>query len=80
MIHSPVDRLLGTTYIILVYLKAVVFHPISMCLVVLQLIYDTFWSKGESNLQREYNFKFNENNVQSINSIERERERKLKLL
>lgn len=46
-----------------------------MCLVVLQLIYDTFWSKGESNLQREYNFKFNENNVQSINSIEREREK-----
>ena len=47
VIHNPVDRLLGTTCIILVGLRAVVFHIIAMCLVVLQLIYDIFESKGE---------------------------------
>lgn len=41
-IHTPVDRLLKTTCITLFCLKAVVFRPIAMCLVVLQLIYDIF--------------------------------------
>ena len=41
VIHTLVDTLLKTTCIILLCLKVVVFHSIAMCLVVLQLIYDT---------------------------------------